>query len=169
MGDVFPAVRADAGLGSISATVTSLPLGYTLGDITYRNNRYYRLVFNAGNSEIPPGFCAAPLGTGSINSVTISTAAGVDDHVGAGVCDNATVATSAYFWMLTRGVVSSGLVASAACVVTGEAFQLGANGNIILMPESVITGVEVVGYAQATILSSTSGGGRNGSAYVSFM
>jgi hypothetical protein len=158
----------DAGLGDVgSATVTSLPLGYALGQQGHKDGVEYKLVFNAGNSAIPPGMVAGLAAGNGVNSVTVSTAAQVFAEVGAVVNNSAaSVATAAYFWGARKGYLASGLVASAVCIPSGSAFYVSTNGNVVLMPQSVITGVAIAGVAVTTVLSTTSGGGRNGAVII---
>ncbi len=158
---------ADAGLGDISATVSSLPIGYTLGQAREYNRVDYVLAFNAGNSVIPAGGVAGAASGGGY-SVTVSTVGlGIGmDHIGAVVANHTSVPTANYFWGAKKGVIASGLIASAVCVPTGVAFYIGTNGNVVALPQSVVTGMHPAGVALTTILSTTSGGGRNGSAYI---
>lgn len=154
----------DAGLGSVSATVATLPIGYTIGEARVVDQVEYNLVFNSGNSAIPPGYVAIQQGSGY--SVTISSAVEVNDHIGAVVANTVSVPTANYFWGAKRGYLASGLVASAVCIVTGAQMYIGTNGNVISMPLSLITGVTPIGNVLVTVLSTTSGGGRNGGVYI---
>lgn len=155
---------ADAGLSGVSAVVTSLPLGYTLGMAREVDKVDYVLVHNAGNSEIAPGKVAAPvLGGAGIYSLTVSTASKANNHIGGVVNNHATVATGGYFWGVKRGVVA-GLVGDSASIPTGSAFAIGADGAVELMPQSVVTGKVVVGVVITTV---SNGGAKSGSAYVS--
>lgn len=154
----------DAGLGGVSSVVSSLPVGYTLGDVQYVNGVEYRLVFNAGNSEIAPGKVAAPALAGAgINSVTVSTTSKANCHIGGVVNVHATATTGTYFWGAKQGVVG-GLVGDSASIPTGSAFAIGADGAVELMPQSVVTGKVVVGVVISTV---SNGGAKSGNAYVS--
>jgi len=90
--------QVDAVLGPISSVVTSLPVGYNLGDKRIESGIKYVLVHNAGNSQIGPGFIASPIFSAGPYSLTISTAVGVNDHLGAVVVVHATATTGSFFW-----------------------------------------------------------------------
>jgi hypothetical protein len=165
MGDAHESRHmVDAGLGGISSVVSSLPLGYTLGERRTVSGVEYKLVFNAGNSEIQPGNVAAPiLALAGVNSVTVSTSSQGNNHIGGVVNVHATAPTANYFWGATRGVVG-GLIGDSASIPTGSAFAIGANGSVQLMPQSVVTGKVVVGVVLTTV---SNGGAKNGNAYIS--
>jgi hypothetical protein len=168
-GSRYPHLIDGSPLADVGSGVASSLTGqYALGIEASRDGVTYKLVYNAGNSAIPPGMIAnCPAGNG-VNSLTVSTAAGVWGELANAVVNNsaASVATGVYFWGAKRGYLASGLVASAACVPSGSAFSIGANGNVILMAQSVVTATNAAGLAITTILSTTSGGGRNGSAII---
>lgn len=158
----------DAGLGDVgSAAVTSLPLGYALGMEAAKDGVTYKLVYNAGNSAIPPGMFAGVAAGNGVNSLTVSTAAQVFAELGAVVNNSAaSVATGAYFWGAKRGYLASGIVASAVCIPSGSAFYISTNGNAVVIPQSIITGVAPAGVAVTTVLSTTCGAGRNGAVII---
>lgn len=156
---------ADAGMGGVSAVVATLPGGYTLGEVRYdkSSNLKYRLVYNAGNSQASPGFVVTPA-AGSVGpySVTVSTASKSNHHFGAGVVYNATLTTGTYGWVVIRGRVG-GLVGDASSIPTASAFYIGANGQVELMPQSVITGsvqigINLGGAASKTVTTGTKSG-----------
>ena len=136
---------ADAGLGGVSSVVTSLPLGYSLGQIRIESGVKYKLVHNAGNSDIKPGFIGSPipLAGSTLNSVTVSTASKSYHHVGAVVVVHATATTASYFGGAIRGAVP--VAADNTSVATGAAVYVAANGQVELMPQSVVTGNVVIG------------------------
>lgn len=139
-------VFAGGGLGGVSAVVSSLPAGYVLGEERWENGIKYRLFYNAGNSEIGPGFAGSPRPVGSgPYSITITTTSKTFDGVGACVVHNATATTGTYFWGAVRGYLASGVVADASTITTGTAFYLAANGKMNLHPQSVVTGNAVLG------------------------
>lgn len=157
---------ADAGLGPISAVVTSLPLGYTLGMAREFDRNDYILAFNAGNSEIPAGGVASPiLGGAGVYSVTVSTASQGNDHIGGVAVQHTTVPTAAYFWGCRRGVISGMIGDSTVSIPTGNFLAVGDNGTVGLMPQSLVTGKVVMGVVLTTI---SNGGARTGNAYVMF-
>lgn len=151
-----------------SGVHTSLAGQYELGLEAARDGVIYRLVYNAGNSAIPAGMFAATTAGNGVNSVTVSTAAGAWAELAGAVVNNsgASVATGVYFWGAKRGYLASGIIASAVCIPSGSAFYISTNGNAVVFPQSVITGTNAAGYAVTTVLSTTSGGGRNGSVII---
>lgn len=164
MSDMKEQFMADAGLAGISSVVATLPLGYSLGISRTKDSVDYKLVFNAGNSEIAPGRVAAPILAGAgLNSVTVSTSSQGNNHIGGVVCVHATATTGTYFWGATEGLVG-GLAADSASIPTGSAFAIGDNGSVQLMPQSVTTGKVAVG---VVVTSVSNGGAKTGSAYIS--
>lgn len=157
---------ADAGMGGISSVVATLPGGYTLGEARVVNGKKYKLVHNAGTTQISIGICASPVAiTGSSpNSVTVSTASQGFHHIGAVLCEHVTATTATYFWGLVRGA-TSGQVGDSASLPTGSVFALGDNGSIQVFPQSVVTGKAAVGYVITTV---SNGGARSGSTFVQF-
>ena len=118
-------------LGKVSAVVASLPAGYVLGEERYENGVVFRLVYNAGNSQISTGFLGSPIPlSGGAYSLTVSTASKTNAHGGAAVCHHATATTGTYFWGAVRGYLASGLVADAVTLATGSAFYVGVNGQV---------------------------------------
>lgn len=129
-------VMGDALLGSVSATVThsvfGLPAGYTLGERRDEGNITYQLVYNAGNSQINPGFVATSRQVGGgPYSVTVSTASDVNAHIGAVVNHHATVPTDCYFWGVKRGFLASGLVATSITQLLGNASRISTDGAVL--------------------------------------
>jgi len=94
-------VYGDAGLGDLSGTVTSLPAGYTLGEIREEEGgtKRYRLMYNAGGASIPSNSVVARIGSGTLYSVTVTTTSETGATLSAGVTEGAvTVPTDSYFW-----------------------------------------------------------------------
>lgn len=114
-------------LGKVSGTVTSLPAGYVLGEERWENLVKYRLVCNAGNSQISQGNCAQPINSAGPYSVTVSTTSDTMAF-GAVVAYNATAATGVYFWGAVRGRMP--LVPNTS-IATGGLAILSANGVVI--------------------------------------
>lgn len=156
---------ADAGLGSVSATVASLPVGYTLGEERIVDGANYKLVYNAGNSEIHQGKFATPALAGAgINSMTVTYTSQSNAHIAAVQVAHATVSTGYYFWGLQHGLSPVGGVGDSASIPTGSAFALGTDGTIQLMPQSVVTGKVVKGVVITTV---SNGGAYSGRIFVS--
>lgn len=157
----------DAQLGSVSAVVSSLPIGYSLGQTRNISGVKYQLIYNAGNSQISPGFIGTS-GAGSVGpfSVTISTASKSNHHLGAVVCVNATATTGTYFWGAIDGRVGA-LVADTTSIATGANFYIAANGQVELMPQSVVTGNTIIGVNLGGSASKTvTTGAASGDCYI---
>lgn len=132
---------ADAGLGSISAVVATLPAGYTLGEYRIEDGISYQLKLNAGNSAINPGFVGAPAPLqGGPHSITVTTVSKSYNNFGAVLNHHATVPTGYYFWGVRKGYVASGVATDAATATTGSALYVAADGKLNPMPGSVVTG-----------------------------
>ena len=138
---------ADAGMGSISAVVATLPLGYTLGESRTVGNLRYRLVYNAGNSQATVGSVVTAVQNGGAGpySMTVSTVSQSFNHLGCAVVVNATATTGTYFWGAVEGRVGP-MIGDNTSVPTGSAFYVGAAGTISLMPQSIVTGNLVCGF-----------------------
>lgn len=155
---------ADAGLGTVSATVATLPAAFALGEERTVDSAKYRLCYNAGNSEISTGKFATPALAGAgINSVTVSTVTNSNAHIGAVQVAHATVATGYYFWGLFSGMSPIGAVGEAASLPTGSAFHIATDGTVTLMPQSVVTGKTIKGVVVTTV---SNGGAYSGKVYV---
>lgn len=88
----------------------------------YAGNLYV-YAYNAGNSEAYPGTAMTAIAGATNYSCTLSTTAGLDVPVG--VVRNATMATGAYAWLLTKGF---GSAYTSAAIAAGIALQPAANG-----------------------------------------
>lgn len=110
--------------GGVSAT-TATPSSKEpeLGSRCNYNGNMYVYAYNAGNSEAYPGTAMTIIAGASTYSCTLSTTAGLDVPVG--VVRNATMATGAYGWLLTKGF---GAAYTSAAIAAGTALQLAANG-----------------------------------------
>ena len=99
-------VYGDAGLGNLGGTATSLPVGYTLGEVRWdeTGTKKYRLFYNAGGASIPTGYaCQFTKAGGGRYSVTVTTTSEVATTA---ACVNhgvSTVPTISYFWGLVHG------------------------------------------------------------------
>jgi hypothetical protein len=139
-----------------------LPAGYTLGELRNEGARTYKLVYNAGNSQISQGlFAAHAIAGAGAYSLTVSSASKTNAHIGAALCYNATATTGTYFWGLVKGV-TGGLTGDAASIPTGNMFFIGDNGKVTLMPQSAVTGNVAIGEALTTIEAAA----VNGTAYI---
>lgn len=159
----------DAGLGGVSAVVSSLPAGYTLGEHRVVNNVEYRLVHNAGNSAINPGLFASavPNAGSTANSVTVSTVSQSWNNFAAVLCVHATVPTANYFWGAIEG---PGLKVTGdnTSVPTGSAFYISAAGQVTVQPASLQTGNYAIGVNMGGAASKTvTTGAASGDCYIS--
>lgn len=161
-------VHADEGLGGVSGTVASLPVGYTLGEERSTGGKLYRLIHNAGNSQVSPGYFMVNGGAGAgPYSLTISSTSNSRQHIGAALVEHATLATGYYGWGFVRGYTTKGLVPEDT-IATGAAFQLSNNGKARLAPQSLVTGNALLGYnvgAVGTMITDT----LSGDAYINLM
>lgn len=158
---------ADAGMGSISAVVGTLPAEFNLGEAREFNRIDYVLCYNSStNAEISAGKIASPVLAGAgVYSVTVSNASKTNAHIGAVCVQNTTVPTGYYFWGAKIGYVA-GLVGDTASLPTGSALYLSGDGEVTLFPQSAVTGNIAVGVVVTTV---SNGGARSGSAYISLL
>ncbi len=95
-----------------------------LGDrITWKGDDYV-YVYNAGNSQISPGY-GAVLSAVSGYSVTVSSVTEINEC--ACIVKNATATTGDYFWGLTRGFVAVEANTTDSLAV-GDRIVMGTNG-----------------------------------------
>lgn len=133
-------IYGDGPLGDINSTATSLPAGYTLGEIRWNDTgtKKYRLFYNAGGASIPTGRVAAVANGGAgLYSVTVTTT--TETGATFAVCCNdltVTVPTASYFWGVVWGHPVQ-LLASNISVGTDIAVMCAANG--VVMPATVPT------------------------------
>lgn len=137
MGAYDQRIFAAGELGSISGTVGTLPAGAELGEKRIHNGLTHRLCYNNGNSMAYPGhvLSAVPVmaATASVGSysMTITTVSGTRNAAAAAVVHHATVATNHYFWGVTAGRLTSGLVCNAAVSAsTGGLVTIDSNGGV---------------------------------------
>lgn len=157
---------ADAGLGTISGVVSSLPAGFALGELRTHDGAQYRLCYNSSSdATIDQGKFAAPVLSGAgPNSVTVSYLSKTNAHIGAVQVAHATVSTGNYFWGLMHGPSPIGAVGDAASLPTGSAFYLSAGGLIALQNETSLTSGNAVKGRVITTVSN--GGAYNGKIYI---
>lgn len=126
--------RADAGLSEISAVVSSLPVGYNMGERREYNGDIYRLCYNMSNQQVLPGYlvCAnigSALAAGPY-TCTISTVTEVNQTV-IGAVKHATATTGTYFWALTETIVNSTTLSGVTVIASNGVYILpAANGQI---------------------------------------
>lgn len=151
-------VYADEGLGSVSGVVSSLPAGYTLGQLRQEGVNTYKLAYNAGNSQASVGYFLTPAkGGAGPYSLTVSSASKTFADIGAVYVHNATATTGTYFWGMVNGYSAKGLVGDASSIPTGSPFFIGANGTAELFPQSAVTGNNAVGFNVGAVGTVTTG------------
>ena len=103
---------------------TTLTPTTDIGTVRWEGQNEYVYVYNAGGSDIPPGYgCCLTGVTG--HSVTISSVSNITPCLG--VVQNATLVTASYGWVLKRGFMN--LEASTiSAFASGQNLQLGING-----------------------------------------
>lgn len=156
-------IGASDGLLTVSGTVATLPVGRTLGDTRVDGGVVYRLVYNAGNSQIPPGYAVCRSGT--YNSCTISTVT-ESSQGNLGVVQHATIATSYYGWIAVKGFPVS-LIASNISLATGATVGVTVNGKWITTDAVNAYGYNVGDLASGT--ATTDARATNGRFYINFV
>ena len=106
--------------GGVSATtLTPGPKDPEVGArCNYQGNMYVYAYNAASDSAAYPGMIATPVVANTSYSFTITTTAGLDVPIG--VVRNATFATGAYGWLLTKGF---GPAYTSAAIAAGTALQ----------------------------------------------
>lgn len=123
-------VYGDAGLGTVSSVVASLPVGYTLGEERQQDGVHYRLMYNAGGEQIDQGEIASPIASGGgPYSATVTTVTDTANAYGAVVAHNATATTGTYFWGAFRGYPIP-LKGDSASHATGTSIMVGVDGGV---------------------------------------
>ncbi len=96
-----------------------------LGQEREENGIWYRYVYNAGNSQVSPGYAMCGIsGASTAASATISTAVNTPLK---GFVYHATLTTGTYGWVAFKGLLK--FVASST-VAAGDVLQVGANGAL---------------------------------------
>jgi len=142
-------VIADGELSSISAVVSSLPVGYTLGEERMYDGDLYRLMYNACNQQINTGYLVARnLGSCAAAgpySVTVSTTTEVNQTV-CGLVKHVTATTGTYFWALTETMDNPAAVSTVTAIgSTGVFVHPAANGVITNGTTTACIGYSVAG------------------------
>lgn len=105
---------------------------YTLGSQIQEAGNWYRYVYNAGNSQISPGYGACMTNVSGW-SVTVSSVTGANVLVG--VVKHATLTTGTYGWLLTNGFTT---VRAGNSLTSGHMLVLSTDGEFI--HKSISTG-----------------------------
>lgn len=133
-----------------SVTVTN---SVEVGTIVEEGDERYIYVYNAGNSQIAPGYGATLSGVTGY-SVTVSSVTGADMFVG--VCKHNTLTTGTYGWLLVRGFGPMQMGASDSCT-TGGLLTVGVDGTWALKSQSTGHQSPALAKAVAGADSGTSG------------
>jgi len=116
--------------------------------VNFGGNEYV-YVYNAGNSQISPGYAAVPAsGCTSPYSCTVSSTAG--QNLAVGLCKNATLTTGTYGYLLYRGV---GKATASATVAAGDNACLGVDGALA----SAVTYPGIAKFISATVTGASGG------------
>lgn len=135
--------HADGGLGSVSGVVSSLPVGYTLGEERAEGTNKYRLVYNNGNSQASVGYVLVNDGSGvGPYSCTITSTAGTIPPKAVGVVKHATLTTGTYGWALVKGDAGK-LVVSNVSIATGALVEVKVGG---VVGDTVAASGTAIGY-----------------------
>lgn len=95
-----------------------------VGTRCWEGDEEYLFVYNAGNSQISPGY-GATVSAVTGYSVTVSSITQIDAFVG--VCKHTTLTTGTYGWLLTRGFGTAKMPANSGCAA-GQLLTVGADG-----------------------------------------
>jgi len=134
------------------SNVTATP-SVDVGARRTEGNNEYLYVYNAGNSQISPGFLAIVSGVSGY-SVSVSSVSSVDMAIGH--VRNATLTTGTYGWIVTHGFVQGVMSANESCTA-GSVLMPAADGTLV--QKTISTGFVGVCHAkaQAAVASGTSG------------
>lgn len=134
---------------SVSA-VTATP-SVEVGTRRHEGDEHYVYVYNAGNSQISPGYGTTVSGVSGY-SVTVSTTTSIDLAIG--FVKHATLTTGTYGWLVTQGFTPVECVQS---ISAGGLLVLAADGKVAL--KTISTGYvgPVVGKAVSAEASQAAG------------
>lgn len=172
----FRQTYGDPGLGALNGNATTLPPGYTLGEVRWNDDqtKKYRLMYNASGASIPTGGVFAKVSTGSPYSCTTgvtetgaTTALGCNDALlsTGSSFDVATIPTASYFWGCVQGH-PMGMLASNISVGTGIPVLMASDFKVIPSTVPTYTGFAVnmgdvaSGAANLSTLHTDGAGGR---------
>lgn len=144
-----------------SVSMVTATLGANDGEVghSFRDgDEEYVLVYNAGNSQISPGFGCVVSGVSGY-SVTVSSTTSVDLMVG--VVKHATLTTATYGYIVVRGWSQVAMEANNSCAA-GQLLTLGADGKFALKSNSTGYPAPAVAKSMEAIAS-----GASGTAYIS--
>ena len=118
-----------------SVSAVTLTNSIALGTRRHSNGCDWLYVYNGNTQEYRPGR-AVRLASGS-TGYTVDVAAAAQStvtvNIGLGVVVNATVASSAYFWLLTRGFAQVETLPATSALVAGEQLGITTSGTVFAL------------------------------------
>lgn len=140
--------------GTVSMVTATLgPNDPKVGDRTRSGDEDYLFVYNAGNSQINVNL-GATVSAVTGYSVTVSTTTSVDVIVG--VCQQATMATATYGWLLTKGFATIKMSANNSAAA-GDNLTIGTDGAFASVVSGIANYGQRIGKAMEAIASGASG------------
>lgn len=140
------------GVSHVTATLTGND--GQLGQVCYEGALKYMFVYNAGNSEIGPGYAVVPVPGGtSPASMTLSSVSSADTPIG--IVRNATIPTANYGWVVTKGYTKIQMGNYSA--TTGSLLEISANGVFDIVSNTTGNYGNACGKALVGINSGVSG------------
>jgi hypothetical protein len=103
-----------------------------IGSIAIVGDEVYRKVYNAGNSQVSPGYLVTVSAVTGY-SVTVSSVTAADLVLG--VCKHATLTTGTYGWVMSRGFGPAQMGANDSCA-SGQLLTVGVDGTHALKSNS---------------------------------
>lgn len=122
-----------------------------VGTIVYDGDEKYMFVYNAGNSQVSPGY-GVTVSAVTGYSVTVSTTTMIDHVVG--VCKHATLTTGTYGYVLLQGFGTAKMPANSGCAA-GQLLTVGADG--VFAVKSIST--DAPGHVFAKVMVATASAG----------
>mgnify|MGYP001586052162 CR=1 FL=1 len=141
------------GVGVSGSTATLGINDPELGTRAVVDENEYLFVYNAGNSQIGPGYaCTISAVTGY--SVTVSSITATDMPLGVRL--HSTLLTAYYGWVATKGIGAVNMSANESCV-TGQILVLGVDGGFGLKSNATDFRTGGICKAAISIASAASG------------
>lgn len=149
---VFDLTVRFGGVSQVTATLG--PNDPQVGQTAREGNAEYIFVYNAGNSQISPGYGAVCSGVSGY-SVTVSSVAANND-VPIGVCVHATLTTATYGFLLKKGFCTF-VAAANSGAVAGLPLIMGDDGT--WATKSISTGAAGNTYGKVMVATASAGVG----------
>jgi hypothetical protein len=122
-----------------------------VGTLAEVGDEKYLFVYNAGNSQISPGYGATVSGVTGY-SVTVSSVTMIDELVG--VCKHSTLTTGTYGWLMVRGFGTAKMPANSGCAA-GQLLTVGADG--VFAVKSISTDAPGAVYGKVMVATASAG------------